>query len=356
MNNDPGLFPDLNLPRFQKWALDFVNDCYPFAGISEITLHKCKRKIKSRPAIQGSNQLQNTPFEYMIVIHLCKTDFQIDQRKALKKAAHEPVIWDTTTYLALGVDVKFNSCFNRLSSEPSSEELLQTMRALAFWVFSPNDDETQGDGFGWPPHVDCNALFWRLYPHQSDNAPLTPIFPFHIDILKRQINRWVKEFGLTLQRAFLCSVNLQRDFKKAYKDRAYPNLQYGIVLVSDYFPEQFLRIVKQVDGPLDDDFVTAYTQAVVANWRYEWHIETCSDESTLPSCIESQFRIDLLDSSICGNSSPEQAEKFLLSIKDVLNGILNVTRNNSEEQALENATTYLENNPCSKLRPEYLNS
>jgi len=170
MNTDLSLFPSLDFIQLQKWAVSFVEDCFPSAGISKITLHDFKRKIEGASAIPGADHLQNTSFEFLCIIHLGEKEINVDldQRKSLIRAVHSPTIWDAQTYLKLGIDAKFKNCFNKFSPSTDNESLFQAMKSFSFWVLTPkNDDTFPENGFGWPYHIDNNSDFWQLYPGYS---------------------------------------------------------------------------------------------------------------------------------------------------------------------------------------------
>jgi len=159
----------------------------------------------------------------------------------------------------------------------------------------------------------------REQPEPKSN----PRFQFHMEIISDQVGRWQKEFKLELSGAFLCKMNLQRDFKdvnstenekrKKQHKTPIPQLKYAIVLLSDSFPIQFHTARHRVEYSLfDDDFVNAYIQPPPENWRYEWDIAPVSSAEELPGCVEFNNKVPLLDA----------AEPVAISTPDVQNGII----------------------------------
>lgn len=107
---------------------------------------------------------------------------------------------------------------------------------------------------------------------------MSAVFPLNIEIVKEQIQRWVKRYGIAISKAVLCRVTLQHEFL------SFVDLRYCVVLVMEDPPDEFLSILKRIDGLsilLENSFSSAYMQNPEQNWRQQWHIEVVTDVSEL---------------------------------------------------------------------------
>lgn len=230
--------------------------------------------------------------------------------------------------------------------------------------------------------------------HDKKMRDSNPRFPFHIDIIADQVERWKNEFHLNLSDAFLCRYNLQREFKAVGI-----RLHYCIVLLSEEeYPANFINLKNQASPDvvlLDDDFILAYLQKPEYNWRDEWHVESVSSIEELPSCVEFNNRVPLLNVPATGSipdaqngiiqdvkflrdvikesikaemeagqdekmptvlPPPKPIEDFIWMISPDVLLLYAAVKSLHGKKALEAALSWLENNPCQNVLREDLST
>jgi len=163
-------------------------------------------------------------------------------------------------------------------------------------------------------------------------------FQFNMDVIKRQIHRWQDEFNIVLSSAYLCNVNLQREFKAINLP-----LKYAIVLLSESFSDKFLEAVHSVAGSMDQDFVKAYIEQPGVNWRDEWHIEPCTDITLLPLVIEfDDFKVLLTGSA---PNHKDSVDVFIKNILPIVRLLYKTVSQHVGDDAYQKARQFLSNNP-----------
>ncbi|MFH0996417.1 MAG: hypothetical protein V1844_13130 [Pseudomonadota bacterium] len=163
MKND--LFPSLNFNHLQSWAKEFVELCYPDAGIDQITLRKFNLWNKGNPELAKvlrSEFVTDLETRYLITVHLSEKCEFPDKRKALIGAVHCHTIYYNKYYIEIGIDKGFLHCLK----ERTSTDFFKEMNRFAFWCYGAQQGEYAPDinGYDWPLHADREGDYWLLYP------------------------------------------------------------------------------------------------------------------------------------------------------------------------------------------------
>lgn len=174
MNHD--LFPSLDFRYLQNWAKRFVEDCFPGAGIDQITLREYYLWNKESPELAKALRLRSKSHpQYLVIIHLSEKYEHHNRREELIKAVHGTTIWDKQAYLDIGINTTFLNCLKRLTISKLCEE----MQRFVFWCYGAKQGEysPETNGFDWPLPADPKGESWPLYPEaSSDGKPQSP-FP-----------------------------------------------------------------------------------------------------------------------------------------------------------------------------------